>query len=94
MTGQQPISLLFTVFLLLALVSGSAVARSRSDDSSCGYELDGINDYASFSIGQRDAEKIQDQGFTMMFWLRNKRKDKDGHFEQCLVSHSFDDHGR
>lgn len=85
------------ITLILALLSISECqgsGNSRTDPSSCGYGFDGIDDFASFSIGARNAKKIKDNGFTMMFWLRNKRKDKDGHFEQCLMSHSFDDHGR
>mgnify|MGYP003385731093 FL=1 len=83
------------IYILLALASvGRVTSSSTRDASSCGYDMDGLDDYASFSIGSRNAQKMTDQGFTMMFWLRNKRKDKDGHFEQCLMSHSYDDHAR
>ena len=67
---------------------------ARNDDSYCGYILDGKDDYLSFSLGSRDVEKLQENGFTMMYWFQNHHKDKDGHFEQCLMSHSLDDYGR
>lgn len=84
--------LVFCMFIMLAFI-GSATSTSK-DDWGCGYSLDGIDDYASFSMGSRVTDIMHDQGFTMMFWHRNKRKDKDGHFEQCLMSHSNDDHAR
>lgn len=86
--------LLLCILALAGAICCASSSTSRKDPSSCGYELDGINDYASFSIGGRNTKKIANMGFTMMFWLRNKHKDKNGHFEQCLMSHSTDDHGR
>ena len=87
----------FLLFLLASLCGDMCVyaaVEHEKDDWGCGYALDGIDDYASFSMGSRDTDRMRNQGFTMMFWHRNRRKDKDGHFEQCLMSHSNDDYAR
>jgi hypothetical protein len=86
---------LLTLSLIHSLITTITITASgvSREDTACGLALDGVDDFASFSLGAQDAEKLS-EGVTLMLWHRNKRKDKDGHFEQCLVSHSRDDHAR